>query len=174
MIDIGEVFKQHTQFNNQLASLKDEMKNLESYYQGEQRRIAQKRDQLSQYAAGSPEYKKHEEEAARMVSDLQVEMALKQKNIAEQEAKVYFNTYQEITKHVEEFADKYGISLVLRHNNIQMDPQKRETVLQGVNRAIVFQRKLDITQEIASRVNTAQATKPAPAAGGARPATTTR
>ncbi|MFM9067053.1 MAG: hypothetical protein ACKOUR_06970, partial [Planctomycetota bacterium] len=90
VIDIGEVFKQHAQFNKQLTGLKDEMKNLESYYQGEQRRVAQKRDELSTFNPGSAQYKKLEEEAARMVSDLQVEMALKQKNIAEAEAKLYY------------------------------------------------------------------------------------
>jgi Skp family chaperone for outer membrane proteins len=164
VIDIGEVFKQHAQFNKQLTGLKDEMKNLESYYQGEQRRVAQKRDELSTFNPGSAQYKKLEEEAARMVSDLQVEMALKQKNIAEAEAKLYYTTYTEITQHVAEFAERYGISLVLRHNNVQMDPQKRDTVMQGVNRAIVYQQKLDITDEIAKRVNAGATVKSAPAA----------
>jgi hypothetical protein len=77
VIDIGEVFKQHAQFNKQLTGLKDEMKNLESYYQGEQRRVAQKRDELSTFNPGSAQYKKLEEEAARMVSDLQVERILR-------------------------------------------------------------------------------------------------
>lgn len=169
VIDIGEVFKQHAQFNKQLAGLKDEMKNLESFYQGEQRRVAQKRDELSTFNPGSAQYKKLEEEAARMVSDLQVEMALKQKNIAEAEAKLYYNTYNEITQHVAEFAERYGISLVLRHNNVQMDPQKRDTVMQGVNRPIVYQQKLDITEEITKRVNAgAQAQAKVPATTAVR------
>lgn len=157
VIDIGEVFKQHAQFNQQLNGLKEEIKSLDAYYQAEQKKIIGQKDKLGTFNAGSPEYKKLEEEVARMASDLQVEMALKQKNVAEQEAKVYFNTYKEIYKQVETFADTYGITLVLRHNNIQMDPQKRDTVLQGVNRAIVFQRNLDITDEIVKRVNTGSA-----------------
>ncbi|HND56000.1 MAG TPA: OmpH family outer membrane protein, partial [Pirellulaceae bacterium] len=102
-----------------------------------------------------------------MASELQVEMALKQKGIAEQEAKIYFNTYNEIYNQVQEFAERYGISLVLRHNNVAMDPQKRDTVLQGVNRAIVYQRQLDITDEIIKRVNSAQARRTTPAAAPA-------
>ncbi len=158
VIDIGEVFKQHAGFNQQLNQLKEEIKSLDAYYQGEQKKMASQREKLGTYNAGTPEYKKLEEEVARMASDLQVEMALKQKNIAEQEAKVYFNTYKEIYKQVEVFADSYGITLVLRHNNVQMDPQKRDTVLQGVNRAIVFQRNLDITDEVVKRVNAGAAT----------------
>ncbi|MFO0904465.1 MAG: OmpH family outer membrane protein [Pirellulales bacterium] len=167
VIDIGEVFKQHAGFNQQLNTLKEEIKSLDAYYQGEQKKMAGQREKLGTYNPGSPEYKKLEEEVARMASDLQVEMALKQKNIAEQEAKVYFNTYKEIYKQVEVFADSYGITLVLRHNNVQMDPQKRDTVLQGVNRAIVFQRNLDITDEIVKRVNAGAATATRPAAPAA-------
>ncbi len=171
VIDIGEVFKQHAQFNQQLNGLKDEIKSLDAYYQAEQKKIVGQKDKLGTFNAGSPEYKKLEEEVARMASDLQVEMALKQKNVAEQEAKVYFNTYKEIYKQVETFADTYGITLVLRHNNIQMDPQKRDTVLQGVNRAIVFQRNLDITDEIVKRVNTGSASStPGTARNPASPA----
>ena len=164
VIDISEVFKQHSSFNQQLNALKDEIKTLDAYYQAEQKKIVGQRDKLSSFNAGSPEYKKLEEDIARMASDLQVEMALKQKNVAEQEAKVYFNTYNQIYKQVEIFADSYGIGLVLRHNNVQMDPQKRDTVLQGVNRAIVFQRNLDITEEIIKRVNAANVAA-APAGG---------
>ncbi|MFM7070510.1 MAG: OmpH family outer membrane protein [Planctomycetota bacterium] len=167
VIDISEVFKQHSSFNQQLNALKDEIKTLDAYYQAEQKKIVGQRDKLTSFNAGSPEYKRLEEEIARMASDLQVEMALKQKNVAEQEAKVYFNTYNQIYKQVEVFADSYGIGLVLRHNNVQMDPQKRDTVLQGVNRAIVFQRNLDITEEIIKRVNAANVAA-APAGGGLR------
>jgi Skp family chaperone for outer membrane proteins len=166
VIDISEVFKQHSSFNQQLNALKEEIKTLDAYYQAEQKKIVGQRDKLSSFNAGSPEYKKLEEDIARMASDLQVEMALKQKNVAEQEAKVYFNTYNQIYKQVEIFADSYGIGLVLRHNNVQMDPQKRDTVLQGVNRAIVFQRNLDITEEIIKRVNAANVA--AAPAGGVR------
>lgn len=167
VIDVSEVFKQHSSFNQQLNALKEEIKTLDAYYQAEQKKILGQRDKLTSFNAGSPEYKRLEEDIARMASDLQVEMALKQKNVAEQEAKVYFNTYNQIYKQVEIFADSYGIGLVLRHNNVQMDPQKRDTVLQGVNRAIVFQRNLDITEEIIKRVNAANVA--AAPAGGPRP-----
>ncbi|HND53179.1 MAG TPA: hypothetical protein PLV92_12305 [Pirellulaceae bacterium] len=68
VIDIGEVFKQHAQFNSQLNSLKEEIKGLDGYYQGEQKKIAQKRDQMSTFNAGTPEYKRAEEEMARLYS----------------------------------------------------------------------------------------------------------
>lgn len=175
VIDVGEVFKKHVAFNQQVEAVKKEMKDLEASFQTEQKKAVDARAKLSQYAPGSPEYKKLEEDVARMASDLQVAMALKQKSILEQEAKIYYSTYQEIYKQVEEFSDRYGITLVLRHSNLPMDPQKRETVFRGMERQIVFQRNLDITEEIISRVNRGavlSAQQPrGPAAGGANGST---
>ena len=47
----------------------------------------------------------------------------------------------------------YGISLVLRYNGEEIRPDDRNSVLAGVNRAIVYQNNLDITKEISDRVN---------------------
>jgi hypothetical protein len=66
VIDISEVFKQHSSFNQQLNALKDEIKTLDAYYQAEQKKIVGQRDKLASFNAGSPEYKKLEEDLARI------------------------------------------------------------------------------------------------------------
>lgn len=164
VIDIGEVFKKHAGFNQQVEAIKKEMKDLEAWVQTEQKKVVDARAKLADYAPQSPEYKKIEEGVTRMASDLQVAATLKQKGILEQEAKIYYGTYVEIYKQVEEFADRYGITLVLRHSNVQIDPAKRDSIFRGLERNIVFQRNLDITEEILSRVNRT-ASRPVGAAG---------
>ena len=52
------------------------------------------------------------------------------------------------------FADQAGIDLVLRYNGEKINPEDRASVLQGVNRALVYHRgDLDITNEILDRLN---------------------
>ena len=46
-----------------------------------------------------------------------------------------------------------GIRVVLRLNSDPIEPDDRNSVLQGVNNSIVFQDNLDITDEIIRRVN---------------------
>jgi len=176
VIDIGEVFKGHVGFNQQVEAIKKEMKDLEAWVQTEQKKVVDARAKLAEYNTTSPEYKKFEESVAHMQSDLQVAATLKQKAILEQEAKVYYSTYEEIYKQVEEFSDRYGISLVLRHSNVAIDPAKRDSVFRGLERNIIYQRNLDITQEVLSRVNrTSTARAPTGGAGGTRvPAGTVR
>ena len=59
----------------------------------------------------------------------------------------------EIVKEVEYFAQRQGIDLVVRFNSGQIDPQDRKSVLEGVNRAVVFQQRLNITGHILNRLN---------------------
>ena len=118
---------------------------------------------------GSLEYKQKEEELARMQSDLQVQVGLKRKEFLEQEARVYFHVYRDIEQVVAQFAQRYRIDLVLRFNGDPMKEDDRASVLQGVNRAIVYQNGRDITQSILAELNRIYPPAPAatsPAAGG--------
>ena len=55
--------------------------------------------------------------------------------------------------HVQRFSDRYQIDLVVRFNSEDMDVGKPETVLQGINRIVVFQRSLNITHHILDELN---------------------
>lgn len=160
VIDISEVFKNHARFKSAMEEIKEVVKSLEGGAQAEQKALVKKREQLTELTPGSVDYKRLEEEMARGGSQLQVDMALKQKEVMEREAKVYFNTYMEVQDLVKEFAEKNGIRLVLRYSRMEMDPTKRDTVLQGVNRPIVYQRNLDITDLIISQCNRGVAVRP--------------
>ncbi len=94
---------------------------------------------------------------------------MKRREFLEQEAKVYYGIYREIEDSVAVFAERNRIGLVLRYSGDEMKPDDRASVLQGVNRPVVFQRNLDITQHVLNQLN-AGATMPAGAAGVAPPA----
>ena len=100
------------------------------------------------YAAGSPQYKQQEELIATKQAQIQLKMNLQKKEFMEREAKVYYQTYMEIEQEVTKFAQRHGINLVLRYNKIDMSSQDRREVLAGVNRAVVYQNKIDITDDI--------------------------
>ena len=130
-------------------------------------------DKLKQFAQGSPSYKQQEERVATMQSQLQVKVNLQKRDFMEKEAKIYHQVYQEIQREVAYFGQRHGIGLVLRYNSTPIDPNDRQSVLAGVNKAVVFQNNIDITFDILDRLNprTSQNTGggPAPARGGLIP-----
>ena len=169
VIDIGQVFDQHPQFQTQMQNLKKQVEDLDAFLRSEQQRMVKMRDDLQSYAPGSPNYKAKEEEMAHLQSDLQVKMALQRKEFVEKEARVYFDTYNEVYQLVSEVSDRNGIGLVLRFNSEEMKPEDRGSVLNGVNKAVVFQRNLNITkfvvEELKRRYPQEVSSRPTPTKG---------
>jgi Skp family chaperone for outer membrane proteins len=152
VIDVGQIFDKHPQFQAQMMGLKKQVEDLDAFMRNEQKRMLQMRDDLQAFTPGSPQYKAKEEEMARLQSDLNVKMALQRKEFVEKEARVYFETYNEVYEIVASVADRNGIGLVLRFNSEDMKAEDRGSVLNGVNRAVVFQRNLNITKMVVDEV----------------------
>ncbi len=153
LVDISYVFKNHSGFNGAMEQMKNEVKAFEEQFRARQQALAKERDRMNQFNPGSQNYVSLERSIADQAAKLQVDMQLKKKEFLEREAKLYYQVYMEVTEAIREYADMNRISLVLRHNGDKIDPNDRASVLQGVNRAIVYQRGLDITRPILDRVN---------------------
>jgi hypothetical protein len=153
VIDIAKVFKNHNRFNAAMNDIKKDIEDFDGYVRSEQTRFNTLREQLQTFKSGSLEYKNKEEEIAKLQSDLQVKIGLKRKEFLEQEARVYYYVYKEIEQSVANFSSRNRIGLVLRFNGEEMKEDDRASVLQGVNRAVVFQQNLDITDFIIVDLN---------------------
>ena len=161
VIDIAFIFKNHNRFNAAMQDIKTDIEQFEAHVRKKQGEFKVQGEALQQYKAGSPEFRQKEEELARLQSDLQVEVALKKREFLEQEARVYYRVYKEIEQEVSVFSQRYRISLVLRYNRDEMKENDRTSVLQGVNRSVVFQTGLDITEPILKQLNLGTTAPPA-------------
>ena len=153
VIDIAVVFENHQRFKDQMEDIKKDIEAFEAYIRAKRKELATEGEKLKDFEPSSPEYKRIEQSLASRSADLQVEMQLKRKGFLEREAQVYHEAYTEVVNHVSRFANQYGFGLVLRFNSKKIDPTKRDSVLQGVNRAVVYQNRLNITQPIIDNLN---------------------
>ncbi len=153
VIDVALIFKKHNRFNAAMQDIKKDIEDFDAFVRGEQSKMKALAEQLQSFKTGSLEYKQKEEEIARMTSEMQVKIGLKRKEFLEQEARVYYHVYREIEQSVQNFAIRNRIGLVMRYNGDEMKEDDRASVLQGVNRAVVFQQNLDITSFILDDLN---------------------
>jgi Skp family chaperone for outer membrane proteins len=153
VIDVAFIFKNHVRFNARMNDIKKDIEAFEGQIRKEQQDLQTRGETLKQYSPTSPEYKGLEESLAKTGSEMQVKVGLKKKDFLEREARVYYDIYKEIEQNVAVFCQQYNIGLVLRFNGDDMKPDDRASVLQGVNRAVVYQRNLDITQLILQKLN---------------------
>lgn len=153
VIDINFIFKNHALFKAKMDDIKRDIETFEEHLRSQRTKITQQTERLKTLPAASQEFTALETSIAEQHTNLQLETSRKRKEILEREAKVYYNAYKHIEDAVALFADANGIGLVLRFSSEDMDPTKRESVLAGVNRPIVFQRQLNITGQILNQLN---------------------
>jgi Skp family chaperone for outer membrane proteins len=173
VVDISYIFKKHDRFRATMESMKKEMETTEAELKSDRDKIAQMEEQRNTYNAGSAEYKQMDEQLARNMAEFNLKMTKLRKEFLEREAKVYYQTYLEVSKAVEYYAQHHDIGLVIRFNGEPVDPNKREDVLREINKPVVFQNQVDITPDVLALLNrdsgaAATATKP-PAAAAAVP-----
>ena len=152
VIDISKVFKEHPRFKQAMEAMRQEVKAFEGKLQVRGQEIQKIQAQMKTFQPGSAEYKSHEEQILQIQAAGQVEAAKQKKAFLEKEAKIYYSVYNEVVNEVAEFAKQNGIAIVVRFNSEPIDPNNRQSVLEGVNRAVVYQSQSNITNAILNRL----------------------
>ena len=139
VIDIAYIFKNHVRFNGQMNDMKRDIEAYDAAMRDETTKINKKQETMTAFNPNSKEFKAADEELAHLKSDFQIKVAAKRREFLEQEAKVYYGIYREIEDAVAMFAQRNRIGLVLRYTGDEMKPDDRASVLQGVNKPVVYQ-----------------------------------
>ncbi len=167
VVDVSRIFQNHEGFKRAMEGMKKEVQQYEDSLRARHQALTKKKEELANFRPGTREYVTRERAIADETAKLSVDTQLKKKEFLEREARVYYRIYEEVTRAIQEYASRTGISLVLRYNGQKMNPEDRNSVLAGVNRAIVYQNNLDITSDIIDRLNRL-ARKPAAPSGARR------
>ena len=156
LVDVARVFKAHSRFNASLEQMKKDAEMFQAMMRSEQEKIAAEAEVLKQIDPKSPEFKAKETEISKKLAELQVTQSQKGREISEKEARLYFDTYVEVTQQIANYADRNGIGLVLRFNSEPIDSANRQSVIEGVNREVVYHVGRDITNQVIATINGTQ------------------
>ncbi len=152
VIDISHVFRNHPGFKQSMEAMKAEVTAFENQLRGRGEKIQKLQEQMKGFKPSSAEYKKIEGSILRLQADGQAAATMKKKDFLERESTIYFDTYNEVANEVGRFAEQHNIGLVVRFNSEPIDPEARNSVLEGVNRAVVYQKNLNITFAVLDRL----------------------
>lgn len=160
ILDVAKVFKQNKSFELKVSAIKAEADQLKQQITQEQDRIKAAAADLRNMPAGE-DRNNREYQLEQQLTKLRTQTRQQEAALLNREARVYYETYGEMQSVVSSMAKEYGLSLVLRFDSEEIDPNNRSEVIKGVNRAVVFHRKLDLTTLVSEALNTRMA-----AAGG--------
>ncbi|HCK42186.1 MAG: hypothetical protein CMJ72_12145 [Planctomycetaceae bacterium] len=153
VVDVSFLFKNYNRFTTSMESLKQEMQATDTQLKGDRDTIQAKEQEARTYNPSAPEFKQLDEELTRLKAELQIKVNRARKEILEREAKVYYQTYQEVTQAVQYYAQQRNLGLVLRFDGDPIDPNNPKAILQGINKSVVHQNGIDITPEIRDLLN---------------------
>jgi Skp family chaperone for outer membrane proteins len=149
VVDVAYIFKNHEGIKGQVSQVENDLKEYDNELKGKREELKQAIEQLKTFKPGTQKYIELEEQVASMDSKLRLDMNRKRKELADAEAKIYYENYQLIANGVKFLAQHYKINLVLRYNSEEMDLEKADSVIRGVMQNIVYHdESLDMTKGV--------------------------
>ena len=175
LVDVGYILKNHPNMNANMEGIKAEM--TQAQEEIESRRKALLADQeniVKTFEADSPQFKQKQESLISAESKLRVDFMGKEKEFAEKQASVIFNSYQSINKAISLVAQYRQFDVVLRYSREQneMDPKKPQTVNFGIQRDVLYHNPgIDVTEMVLAVLKRDEPAAAAPAAAQTAPVT---
>jgi Skp family chaperone for outer membrane proteins len=147
-VDIAEVFKKFRDFNAEMNRIKVEIGEFEREVRASQSDIKRLADEGSSEGSG-----KSAEELEKLSADLAAKIGAKRQEFLADESRVYFDAYERVAKVVERLAAERDIGVVFRQSREPMKRDDRESVLKGVNRAVIHSTVPDLTDDVLADLN---------------------
>lgn len=159
VVNIANIFKQHPEFKRRLEAIRQQVNEFKKQVAVRQVEIESTQRKLQQLKAGTQEHDDTQLLLARLQTELKLSGGRKQQEFIKLEATLYSDTYGEITEAISTYAKANGIRLVLRANEGPIDPNNQKSVMGAVNRIVVYQADLDITDDILRELSTQKGDK---------------
>jgi Skp family chaperone for outer membrane proteins len=148
LLDVSKVFKNCKSFETQMAQLKKRGEDIGKEIGLRTALTQQLAENLKALTPGSDAYNTLQREVVAQQADLQLFQGRRHPELQSEETKVYAETYERLEKEVAKVAATNHLRLVLKFSSGAIDKDKRDTVLAGVNRPIVYHDGLDITDAV--------------------------
>jgi Skp family chaperone for outer membrane proteins len=153
VLNVGKLFTESKQFTAELAKMKAEVTKAEENVKKQRDKLKTQREEMEKLPVTSEERSKQEEQLSKVEAALAASVTFQKGAFLRQEAAIYANFYQRVQNEVEGYAKEAKIDLVLRTKDQTFDASKPDSILQHINRDVVWtSADADITAVIAERL----------------------
>lgn len=161
IVNVDRILKAHKPLVAQIDPLKAEAKELEASIQVRQAEIETTAGQFQRAQPGSPDQQRLQAQIRKLQTELQQYVVSERQQLQQKEVKVYLAFFRQLDAEIQKFAKTKGLKLVLRQYETSLEEgQSLPEVMKALNRNILFEEGLDVTDEILKALDAR-----APAAG---------
>jgi Skp family chaperone for outer membrane proteins len=149
ILNMDRIFKTHQPLLDQLAPAREEAKALQEKLQLRQAEIETVANQIRKAEPGSPDFQRLQGQLLKLNGELRQLAEAGQQTIQKKETTIYLAFYRTLDEEVAKYAKAKGLKLVLRQQDSSLDEkQPVQEILKSLNRGIIYQDGLDITDDI--------------------------
>ena len=155
LVNVDRILKDYKPLNDKLDPLKAEAKDLDGKVQVRQAELETVANQARQTQPGSPEFQRLQIQLVKLQTELQQFVAKGRHDLQQKEATVYLAFFRQLDTEVGKYAKANGLKLVLRQYETSFeDGQSLQDVAKSLNRTILYEEGLDITDAILKALRT--------------------
>jgi Skp family chaperone for outer membrane proteins len=149
LVNIEKIAQQYKPFLKQVAELQEQSKELQSSVTLKQSELQGVGNELQKAAQGSDKFEKLRNQYLRLESELKASIQAGQQKIRDQDFKNSLGLHRELDKVLKPYCKAKGLKLVVRTQNSSLDEnQNPQQILQSINRAVLYEEGLDITDDV--------------------------
>jgi Skp family chaperone for outer membrane proteins len=149
LVNMDRIFKDHKPFQDKLVPIKEGVQELEKNTQLRQIELETVVTQLRKAQPGSPEGQRLQQQAVKLQTEMQQFVAKERESLQKREATAHLDLYRQVEEEVKKYSKAKGIKLVIRQQETSLDDnQPLPEILKALNRGIVYEDGLDITDDI--------------------------
>jgi len=138
LIDVQYIYKNYPRFADRMSELKVKIQQSEAEIKAKQEAIKVLEERLKLCTIGTPEHTELEQKITADKAEAAASVASLKKAFMREEARLYYESYQEIQEEVEAHARKHRMAVVLKVTDTPVNVGNPPEVLQRINSQVVW------------------------------------
>jgi Skp family chaperone for outer membrane proteins len=149
LVNVDRILKSHKPLLEKLDPLKEEAKDLDAKVQVRQAELEAVGLQFRNAQPGTPDHQRLQIQLVKMQNDLQQFVANERQNLQRKEAMIFLALFKQLDAEIARYSKAQGLKLVIRQHETSLDENQPLTdIYKALNRVILYEDGLDITDEI--------------------------
>jgi Skp family chaperone for outer membrane proteins len=152
VVDLAQLIKDHPEFRGKQEALQQEVRAEEVKFQTRQKQIVDRDKALQQNSAVKPGTAEHQREVDAIASeyaDFEKDVKAMQRKFALKNARIMYDTYQDIKKVIGAFAKTRRIAQITDYRYFDVNPADPQSVAEDMDQKLIwFDEQLNITDYV--------------------------
>ncbi|MGQ0637560.1 MAG: OmpH family outer membrane protein [Planctomycetaceae bacterium] len=153
VVDLARVFQAYKPLTDRREEHAREVRKADEAVKGLMAEVARLNEDLKGVKEGSAEHRRLVEEIQKKRREFETFRQQEQQRLIRLESELFAHAYDRVVEEVQKYADAHNLRLVLRHHGGSLDGKNPQETIAGLNRLVLYQNALEITDEIISAMN---------------------